>query len=256
MMGRRKTDPAEARTTFELKGLTVPSPRTTPALPKASEDRRIVPRLPGSCRPARTMMGPTCMRSVTSSRENCLRRTRAATPCGDSLGTRLSNNLSGSRRVSTWAPICGSRRSARSCADSKEYRTETQATADGFFQDAQAFDGTISGFGEFGVGKCLAELLDQGVVAAFNAAEAIVGGGARLFHSLDYRRRPMQTSALDLFGHTRSPQACSPQACSPQACCAWLWISARNNSCWPSSWTLPFVAIRVYLGYTPTHPFF
>ena len=33
-MGRRKTEPAEARTTFALKGLTVPSPRITPALPK------------------------------------------------------------------------------------------------------------------------------------------------------------------------------------------------------------------------------
>src|ERR1700677_1104206 len=66
------------------------------------------------------MMGPTCVRSIRSSREKVFRRTSAATPCGDSLGTRLSNNLSGKSSVSTCAPICGSRRSARSCADSRK----------------------------------------------------------------------------------------------------------------------------------------
>ena len=36
--GSRNIDPADARITFELKGLTVPSPSTTPALPNASAE--------------------------------------------------------------------------------------------------------------------------------------------------------------------------------------------------------------------------
>jgi len=56
--GSRNTEPAEARTTLGLKGLTVPSPSTTPPAPKASAERKIVPRLPGSCTPAITSRGP------------------------------------------------------------------------------------------------------------------------------------------------------------------------------------------------------
>src|ERR1035441_7746123 len=61
--GKRKIEPAEPRRTFELYGLTVPSVRKTPAAPKASAERRIVPRLPGSCRPAATTNGPSPQRS-------------------------------------------------------------------------------------------------------------------------------------------------------------------------------------------------
>jgi len=132
-------------------------------------------------------MGPTCRRSRISSREKCLRRTRAATPCGDSLGTRLSNNLSGSRRVSTWAPICGSRRSARSCADSRK-NTELKPGRCGWpLRECAGPRWHSLRFGEFGVGKSLAQLLNQRIVAAFDAAEARMGGETRLFHSLDYR---------------------------------------------------------------------
>src|SRR5438105_7571757 len=42
--GKRKIDPADARTTFELNGLTVFSPTSTPLAAKASPERRIVPR--------------------------------------------------------------------------------------------------------------------------------------------------------------------------------------------------------------------
>ncbi len=43
---------------FAVVKLTVPSPKTTPAAPKASADRRIVPRFPGSWSPATTSSGP------------------------------------------------------------------------------------------------------------------------------------------------------------------------------------------------------
>jgi hypothetical protein len=118
--GSLKIDPADARITLELNALTVPSPSTTPALPNASAERRIVPRFPGSCSPTTTTIGPTCKRSKTSSVENCFTCTSAATPCGASLGTLALKSLSGSSRVSTCVPICGSRRSARFCADSRK----------------------------------------------------------------------------------------------------------------------------------------
>jgi hypothetical protein len=56
----------------------------------------------------------------------------------------------------------------------KEHRAETQAAADGFFQDAEALDGAVSGFGEFGTRECLAQLFDQRIVAAFDAAEPVL----------------------------------------------------------------------------------
>jgi hypothetical protein len=53
----------------------------------------------------------------------------------------------------------------------KEYRAQAQTAADGFFQDAQALDGAVSAFGKFRPRKCLAQLLDQRVVASLNTAE-------------------------------------------------------------------------------------
>jgi len=47
----RRTLPAEARTAFGFHWLTVPGRAMMPLAPKASAERRIVPRLPGSCRP-------------------------------------------------------------------------------------------------------------------------------------------------------------------------------------------------------------
>src|SRR5207248_1935147 len=68
--------------------------------------------------PAITRRGPDDGCSRISANENFFTWTSAATPCGVSLGTVASNNLSGSNSVSTWEPICGSRRAARGCADS------------------------------------------------------------------------------------------------------------------------------------------
>ena len=153
-MGRRKTDPAEARTTFELNGLTVPSPRTTPALPKASDERRMVPRLPGSCKPARTTIGPTCRRSddiverkffQADERGHALRGFAGNEAVEQFVGKQKGFDLSADLRQEAVGAVL------RGLA--KEYRTETQAAADGFFQNAQAFDGTVSGFGEFGSAK-------------------------------------------------------------------------------------------------------
>ena len=52
--GTRKTLPAEARTALGFHALTVPGRQRMPLAPNASAERRIVPRLPGSCRPAST----------------------------------------------------------------------------------------------------------------------------------------------------------------------------------------------------------
>src|SRR6266478_6393319 len=68
--------------------------------------------------PAITRRGPDDGCSRISANENFLKWTNAATPCGVSLGTVAPNSLSGSSSVSTWEPICGSRRAARGCADS------------------------------------------------------------------------------------------------------------------------------------------
>ena len=46
--GRRKTLPAEARTALGFHALTVPGSVRMPWAPKASAERRMAPRLPGS----------------------------------------------------------------------------------------------------------------------------------------------------------------------------------------------------------------
>ena len=53
-VGTRNSDPADARTAFQFHGLTVRSPSNRPVAPNASAERAIVPRFPGSCRPAIT----------------------------------------------------------------------------------------------------------------------------------------------------------------------------------------------------------
>ena len=144
-MGNRNTDPAEARTTFELNGLTVPSPSKTPAAPNASADRRMVPRFPGSCTPAIATRGPAVRPVKTSAAVNVLQRTKAATPCGVSLGTALANNLSGSNKSFDM------RRQLRQQAappdsppSSQKHCPKLQSAANGLFEDPHAFDGAIS----------------------------------------------------------------------------------------------------------------
>ena len=51
---QRKTLPAEERTALGFQALTVPGRVRTPVAPKASAERRMAPRLPGSWRLART----------------------------------------------------------------------------------------------------------------------------------------------------------------------------------------------------------
>ena len=52
------------------------------------------------------------------------------------------------------------------------------------FDDAQAFDGAVSGICEFSVGKGLPQLLDERIVAAFDAAKARVSGETGWLHRL------------------------------------------------------------------------
>src|SRR4029077_8381722 len=83
----------------------------------------------------------------------------------------------------------------------KEYRTEAQAAADGFFEDAQALDSTVSAFGEFRTRKRLAQLLDQRVVASLNAAEPVlpVESGFRGFFHQGYSAMIRCSTTLQLF---------------------------------------------------------
>ena len=56
--GTWNSAPAEARTTFGLKTSTEPTVSTTASAPAASAERRMVPTLPGSARPAATTTNP------------------------------------------------------------------------------------------------------------------------------------------------------------------------------------------------------
>ena len=87
--GTRKTLPADARTAFGFHALTVPGRLTTPVAPKASAERRIVPRLPGSCRPARTRTKGIDLRCrpSTCSHVHCGGSTSAAIGCGVSVAS-------------------------------------------------------------------------------------------------------------------------------------------------------------------------
>ena len=79
------------------------------------------------------------------SRRNDFTRTRAATPCGVSLGTALAKTASGSSRASVWDDSCGSSLCARSRADSlKKTVLEPQAAADRLFHQVHAFDRNLA----------------------------------------------------------------------------------------------------------------
>lgn len=65
------------------------------------------------------------------------------------------------------------------CGLAKKDGAETQAAADRLFKDAEAFDGTVAGGREFSAREGLAELFDQGIVAAFDAAKRVL---LRVFH--------------------------------------------------------------------------
>ena len=86
-MGMRKTEPAEARTAFAFHGLTQSGVSHTCAMPKASADRRRVPRLPGSCSDSTTRwmagwaIACAMMRGIASV---------AAMPCGAAVSTALA----------------------------------------------------------------------------------------------------------------------------------------------------------------------
>jgi hypothetical protein len=67
----------------------------------------------------------------------------------------------------------------------EEYGFEFQSAADGFFENAHAFDGAIAVGRDFTVGKGCAQLFDEGVVASLDASQSagrVVG--SFLFHRL------------------------------------------------------------------------
>ena len=171
--GSRKTEPAEARTTLGLNGLTVPSPRTTPPAPKASAERRIVPRFPGSCTPAIANSGPACGFGQhifqgeflpSRQRSHALRRF-----AGDDAGEQLVGQQQGLDLGAELGqkPFCPGRGrlAEKDCP-------KPQAAANGFFQDAQAFNGAVAVRGELAAGKGPAQLFDQRIMASLDAAQA------------------------------------------------------------------------------------
>ena len=95
--GIRNTLPADARTALGFQALTVPGRHTTPSAPKASADRTIVPRFPGSCSPAKTTISaadsfrsPTTCAQVQSGGS-----TSAASGCGASVVNAASSSSRG-----------------------------------------------------------------------------------------------------------------------------------------------------------------
>jgi len=82
--------------TFWFHGLAVPGVSSTPVAPKASAVRRMVPTLPGSCNPARTI-NREFFASSRCSKDHCGACTSAAIPCGDSV-TQAWLNASGATR--------------------------------------------------------------------------------------------------------------------------------------------------------------
>ena len=59
----------------------------------------------------------------------------------------------------------------------KEHGLELQSAADGFFQNAHAFDGAVAFGCGFGMGEGSAQLFDEGIVASIDASQAAVDGG-------------------------------------------------------------------------------
>ena len=87
--GKRKMDPAEARTTFSFHGLTEVCVSKTPSTPKASAERNSVPRLPGSWSSQPTSSMDEHCSSVSSWMDGIL--ARANNPCGCSVLTMVGN---------------------------------------------------------------------------------------------------------------------------------------------------------------------
>jgi hypothetical protein len=62
----------------------------------------------------------------------------------------------------------------------KKHGAESQAAANRFFEYAQALDGAIASFCEFGARKGLAQLFDQRVMPSFNAPEPVLRASSAL----------------------------------------------------------------------------
>ena len=139
--GTRKTLPAEARTAFGFHALTVPGRLTTPVAPKASAERRIVPRLPGSCRPASTTTSGavSCGPPSKCAHVQSGGSTSAAIGCGVSVASAESSSFLGRRRISV------SRRQMQRveqflCALRHKNSRNAQARAQRLFQHIRPFD--------------------------------------------------------------------------------------------------------------------
>ena len=102
--GSRKSAPMLPRTTFGLVSSAVPFSATTPAAPRPSAERRIVPTLPGSCTPSSTRTGrPGAGRiSVSVQRRGSI---TATTPCGCSVSASVSSSPSLTVSTRTAAPF-------------------------------------------------------------------------------------------------------------------------------------------------------
>ena len=120
-IGSRKIDPADARITFELNGLTVPSPSTTPALPEGL--RTNAGSFPDSRDPVirnTTINGPDLQAFQHILREKTPSPVLEPPLPGATRWGHARRRVVRKQQVSTFAPICGSRRSARFCADSRK----------------------------------------------------------------------------------------------------------------------------------------
>ena len=89
-----------------------------------------------------------------------------------------SKSLSGSNKVSHLGADLGQQAFCQVLRGFlKEHRAKAQPAADGFFNDAEAFDGAATIFGAFRVRERLTEFLHQSIVAAFDPAEPLLGAG-------------------------------------------------------------------------------
>ena len=153
--GTRKTLPADARTAFGFHALTVPGRHRTPLAPKASAERRIVPRLPGSCRPASTStMSSGAFLPSLPSRMSCPGPVRRFDQRGDGLG-----RLGGERRAQELLRYeqdfgLGGKAPALPAAPSLPSATkdaiDSQASADGLGKEVRPFDAGQSTFASRG----------------------------------------------------------------------------------------------------------
>ena len=135
--GTRKAEPAEARSAFGFQGLTVPGSRRTPVAAKASAERRSVPRLPGSCRPARTRIS-----GAGGAEDIVCREVRRVDEGGDALGLLggdgAREDIGGQEEM---FGVVAELRMARLVAFAQEDGGEAQMAAQGFGDEVLAFDG-------------------------------------------------------------------------------------------------------------------